>query len=182
MHRGKNTPPWGTRGVIRWHWDSGECQAGLTLAPDERVILVRVHIVETSFAAWWWWPSGCQDPFPISNKSCNFSEGVDGANVLKCDFFDADRVWQTCGNDTNQVSGWWDMREWWWKIGFKPQENRHFCPGCQHLSPSAISSYLWVLSLIVASWGAHTQFTFQKYPFFRPLSTPFAYIYIYLYL
>jgi len=24
--------------------------------------------------------------------------------------------------------------------------------------------YLWVLSLIVASWGAHTQFTFQKYP------------------
>ena len=26
--------------------------------------------------------------------------------------------------------------------------------------------------LDVASWGAHTQFTFQKYPFFRPLSTP----------
>jgi hypothetical protein len=21
-------------------------------------------------------------------------------------------------NDTNQVSGWWNMREWWWKIGF----------------------------------------------------------------
>jgi hypothetical protein len=75
-------------------------------------------------------------------------------------------------NDTNQVSGWWDMREWWWKIGFTPRKIRHWSPSWQHLSLSAISSYLWVLSLIVASWGAHTQFTFQKYPFFRPSSTP----------
>jgi hypothetical protein len=28
-------------------------------------------------------------------------------------------------NDTNQVSGWWDMREWWWKIGFMPWAIRH---------------------------------------------------------
>jgi len=77
-------------------------------------------------------------------------------------------------NDTNQVSGWWDVREKWWKIGFTPQANRHFCPSWQHSISSAISSYLWVLSLIVASWGAHTQFAFQKYPFFRPFSTPFG--------
>ena len=29
-------------------------------------------------------------------------------------------------NDTIQVSGWWDMREWWWKIGFTPRAIRHF--------------------------------------------------------
>jgi len=53
----------------------------------------------------------------------------------------------------------------------------HFC--CKYIysskvfeSSGAISSYLLVLSLIVASWGAHTQFTFQKYAFFRPSSTP----------
>jgi hypothetical protein len=28
-------------------------------------------------------------------------------------------------NDTNQISGWWDMREWWWKIGFTPWAIRH---------------------------------------------------------
>jgi len=33
-----------------------------------------------------------------------------------------------------------------------------------------------VLSFIAASWGAHTQFTFQKYAFFRPSSTPSDYV------
>ena len=51
--------------------------------------------------------------------------------------------------DTNQVSGWWDMREWWWKIGFTPRKIRHWSPSWQHSSSGAI--YLWVLSLIVAS-------------------------------
>ena len=40
------------------------------------------------------------------------------------------------------------------------------------LATFKLKCYLWVLSLIVASWGAHTQFTFQKYPFFRPSSAP----------
>jgi hypothetical protein len=74
-------------------------------------------------------------------------------------------------NDTNQVIGWWDMREWWWKIGFTPRAIKHVCPSWQH-SSSGANSYLWILSLIVASLGAHAQFTFQKHPFFRPLSTP----------
>ena len=64
------------------------------------------------------------------------------------------------------------MREWQGRIGFKPRKIRHWSPSWQHSSSGAISSYLWVLSLIVASWGAHTQFTFQKYPFFRPSQTP----------
>ena len=52
-------------------------------------------------------------------------------------------------NNTNQVSGWWDVREWWWKIGFTPQANRHFSPSWQHSISSAVSS-LWMPSLIVA--------------------------------
>jgi len=28
-------------------------------------------------------------------------------------------------NDTNQVCGWWELREWWWKIGFTPWAIRH---------------------------------------------------------
>jgi hypothetical protein len=31
-------------------------------------------------------------------------------------------------NDANQVSGWWDMREWWWKVGFTPRQ-LDVCPG-----------------------------------------------------
>jgi hypothetical protein len=58
-----------------------------------------------------------------------------------------------------------------WKIGFTPQVNRHFCPSWQHSCSGAISSSLWVLSLIVVSWGAHTQFTFQKYPCLGPQMT-----------
>ena len=74
-------------------------------------------------------------------------------------------------NDINQVSGWWDMTEWWWKIGFTPRAIRQFCRDWQHSSLGAISSYLWELSLIVASPGHHTQFTFQKYPCLGPQMT-----------
>jgi hypothetical protein len=35
-----------------------------------------------------------------------------------------------------------------------------------------MSSYLWVLSLEFANMGAHTQFTFLKYPCLGPTSTP----------
>ena len=58
------------------------------------------------------------------------------------------------------------------KIGFTPRAIRRVRPSWQHSSSGAISRGYRVLSLIVASWGAHTQFKFQKYPFFRPLSTP----------
>ena len=54
--------------------------------------------------------------------------------------------------------------------------NRVYAAGKQTFLPQLatfkLKCYLWVLSLIVASWGAHTQFTFQKYPFFRPSSAP----------
>jgi hypothetical protein len=54
-----------------------------------------------------------------------------------------------------------------------------------------MSSYLWVLSLEIANLGAHTQFTFLKYPCLGPPSTPSGnfpakstvytpYIYIYM--
>jgi hypothetical protein len=58
-----------------------------------------------------------------------------------------------------------------WKIGFTPQAIRHFCQNRQHSSSGAISSYLWELSLIVASPGHRTQFTFQKYPCLGPQMT-----------
>ena len=64
------------------------------------------------------------------------------------------------------------MREWQGRIGFKPRKIRHWSPSWQHSSSGAISSYLWVLSLIVGIWGAHTQFTFQKYPHWGPPLTP----------
>jgi len=57
------------------------------------------------------------------------------------------------------------------RMGFMPRAIRLVRFNWQHSSSGAIS-YLWVLSLIVASWSAHTQFTFQKYPFFRPSSIP----------
>jgi len=48
-------------------------------------------------------------------------------------------------------------------------KNRIHAAGKQTFLPQLatfkLKCYLWVLSLIVASWGAHTQFTFQKYPF-----------------
>jgi hypothetical protein len=28
-------------------------------------------------------------------------------------------------NDTNQVSGWWDVTDLWWKVGFTPRAIRH---------------------------------------------------------
>jgi hypothetical protein len=40
------------------------------------------------------------------------------------------------------------------------------------LATFKLRCYLWVLSLIVASWGAHTQFTFQKYPHWGSPLTP----------
>jgi len=58
--------------------------------------------------------------------------------------------WNVDKNDTNQDSGWWDMREWWWKIGFTPRAITHWSPSWQHSSSGAISN-LWVLSLIVAN-------------------------------
>jgi hypothetical protein len=70
-------------------------------------------------------------------------------------------------NNTNQVIGRWDMREWWWKIGFAPRAIRQFSQYRQHWSSGAFS-YLWVLSFIVASPGAHTQFTFQNHPCLGP--------------
>ena len=42
-------------------------------------------------------------------------------------------------NDTNKVSGWWDMREWWWKIGFMSRKTRRVCPSWQHSSSGAAS-------------------------------------------
>jgi len=59
----------------------------------------------------------------------------------------------------------------WWKILFTPQAIRHFCRDWQHSSSGAISSYLWELSLIFASPGHRTQFTFQKYPCLGPQMT-----------
>jgi len=55
------------------------------------------------------------------------------------------------------------MREWWWEIGFMPRAIRHWSASWQHSSSGAISN-LWVLSLIVASPGHHTQFTFRNHP------------------
>jgi hypothetical protein len=55
-----------------------------------------------------------------------------------------------------------------WTIGFTPQAIRHFCQNRQHSSSGAISSYLWELSLIVASPVHRTQFTFQMYPCLGP--------------
>jgi hypothetical protein len=77
-------------------------------------------------------------------------------------------------NTKNNVIWWcgWPAKILWWKIGFTPQAIRHFCQYLQHSSSGAISSYLWELSLIVASLGHHTQFTFQKYPLWGPPSTP----------
>jgi hypothetical protein len=42
-------------------------------------------------------------------------------------------------NDTNQVSGWWNMREWWWKLGCTPRKIRHWSPSWLQSSSSAIS-------------------------------------------
>ena len=73
-------------------------------------------------------------------------------------------------NDTNRVSWWWSMTDWWWKVGFTPRATRlvrHYW----QLSSLGVISYLWVLSLETASWGAHTLGTFQKYPLFSPPST-----------
>ena len=41
------------------------------------------------------------------------------------------------------MSGWWDMREWWWKIGFTSHKIRHWSPSWQHSSSGAISSGYW---------------------------------------
>ena len=86
-------------------------------------------------------------------------------------------------NGTNQISGWWGMKEWWWKIRFTPRAIRHVRRNWQ-FSSSGVAKILWVPSLETASWGAHTQFTFQKYPCLGPQMTPSAKIlykpYIYL--
>ena len=57
------------------------------------------------------------------------------------------------------------------KSGFHAAGNLTFLPIPAALSSGAISSpeqgalgYLWVPSLIVASPGHHTQFTYKKYP------------------
>ena len=63
------------------------------------------------------------------------------------------------------------MREWWWKIGFTPRAIRHVRRNWLFSSLDAISSYLWVISLIVASWGTSTQFTFLKHPPLGPQMT-----------
>jgi len=73
--------------------------------------------------------------------------------------------------DTNRVSWWWDMTGWWWKVGFTPRAIRHVHPYWQLSSLGVISSYIWVLSLETASWGAHTLGTIHKYPLFSPPST-----------
>jgi len=94
--------------------------------------------------------------------------------LLKCEWFIL--KWHKSGQ-------WgWDMRELWWKIGFTPRAIWHFCRDWQHSSSRAISSpdqalalgYLWELSLIVASPGHRTQFTFQKYPCLGPQMTTSA--------
>jgi hypothetical protein len=77
-------------------------------------------------------------------------------------------------NDTNRVSWWWDMTDWRWKVGFTPRAIRHVHPYWQ-LSSLGVISYIWVLSLESASWGAHTtQGTFQKHPLFSTPSTTSA--------
>jgi len=76
--------------------------------------------------------------------------------------------WNSYINDSNQVSGWWEMREWWWKVGFTPRKIRHWSPSWQYSSSGATSSPYsrqpLGVELIFASPGNHTQFTFQKYP------------------
>ena len=64
-----------------------------------------------------------------------------------------------------------EMRKWWWKIGFTPRAIRHVRRNWLFSSLDAISSYLWVISLIVASWGTSTQFTFLKHPPLGPQMT-----------
>jgi len=51
----------------------------------------------------------------------------------------------------------------WWKIGFTPRAT---------FKLRSYQQYLWELSLIVASLGHHTQFTFQKHPHLGPQMTP----------
>jgi len=65
------------------------------------------------------------------------------------------------------------LREWLWKIGFTSWASRHVRRNWQQFCSGAIS-YLWVPSLETASSGAHTQFTFQKYPCLGPQMTPSA--------
>ena len=73
-------------------------------------------------------------------------------------------------------------------MGFMPRAIRHVHPYWQLSSLGVISSYIWVLSLETASWGAHTLGTFKKHPLFSPPSTTSAiirsymvYICIYIY-
>ena len=58
-------------------------------------------------------------------------------------------------------------------MGFTPRAIRHVRRNWQFSSSGVakISEHLWVLSLETASWGAHTQFTFQKYPCLGPQMT-----------
>ena len=50
--------------------------------------------------------------------------------------------------------------------------NKTCAPMLKNIKLRCYSSYLWVLSSQFANMGAHTQFTFLKYPCLGPLSIP----------
>ena len=79
--------------------------------------------------------------------------------------------WKGIKNVINQVSGWWDIREWWWKVGFTLRAIRRVRLNWLVSSSGVISTYLWVLSLKIASSGANTLATFLKYPCLGPQMT-----------
>ena len=120
----------------------------------------KIHLVKVEFPPFW-------HPFCWFSPRKMGQNGVSGQVLLRFApfllqwyfLFNVDDLYK---NNTNQVIGRWDMREWWWKIGFTLRAIRpiRLRRNWQHLCSGAISSYLWVLSLIVASPGHHTQFTF----------------------
>jgi len=171
-----------------WHWVSTlqatTPQPGPLFIPkqDRRTSFMipnhlgvwKVYLVKVDFPPFW-------HPFCWFLRREMGQNGVSGQVLLRfapfllqlyflCNLDDSYK------NGTSQVIGWWDMREWWWKIGFTLRAIRpiRLRRNWQHLCSGAISSYLWVLSLIVASPGHHTQFTFQKHPCLGPQMTTFG--------
>jgi len=74
-------------------------------------------------------------------------------------------------NDTDQVSGWWDMREWWWKIGFTPWAIRHVCRNWQ-FSSSSVAKIPLGTKFGNCQLGRTYSIPIQKYPCLGPQLTP----------